>query len=433
MAMALALLTNTRVIGADVSAPFTIPPSGEPERLAQNLDCPTPTAMAFDSKNRPYLINTRQQNSVGQLWTLRKGQWVVRSFRDVLHKKTMPGKRQLHAQGELVIDDQDALYARVGDTLVYSADLGKTFQAYPCHGSLELRTGPTAFSMPPAICVVNKSRYVDRDAAKWAKRGTLAVLLPVKTSHGLDLGEPIKVSDSCLAAGSGGHSGGTSFAVTIGNFTHLVYAECPDDITSGGNPIYVATIDRDKRKVVSNQFLVNAPPGKADVHTRPTITADTDGFLHVLSGSHGQPFWYMRSLQAGDISKGWAKPTKLSGRQCYASIICDNNNQLHTVFREWRPHATLGYASADASSGTWTFPKTVVLGALTPGKYQYGIFYHRLFVDRRSNLYLSFTFFEFQSGENGNYPEVLAVSSDGGKSWRLASTNDLVAARSAGN
>lgn len=263
---------------------------------------------------------------------------------------------------------------------------------------------------------------MDPDAAKWANRGTLSVLLPNKTADGLDLGDPIRVTDNCMAAGSGGHSGGTLFAVTVGQRTHVVYAQCPDDLRHGGNLIYIATIDRMTRKVLARQFLVNAPPNKAAVHTRPTISADSKGHLHVLSGSHGQPFYYLRSLKPGDISGGWTEPTKLTGRQRYASIVCDANDQLHSVFREWISHASRGYSTADAGEGKWTAPRTLVQGALPRGKYEYGIFYPQLFIDRAHDLYLSFTFLEFRAKNRGNYPQALAVSADGDKNWRLAST-----------
>jgi hypothetical protein len=49
----------------------------------------------------------------------------------------------------------------------------------------------------------------------------------------------------------------------------------------------------------------------------------------------------------------------------------------------------------------------------------YGIFYHRLFIDRAGALYLSFT---FNATKGGTYPRALAVSEDGGGTWRLADT-----------
>lgn len=423
-----ALLSSFADAEDQYMAPFEIPASGKPERLLGDIALEAPTAMAFDSHNRPYLINNRNPESFGTIHTVRNGAWLTRSCLAAIEDAKRPEKRNLHAPGELVIDDDDCLYATMAGHLVYSNDLGETFSAYPCRGTLELRVGPNALAAPPAVCQRTGTTYVDRDVARWAARGTLSVLLPSKTDSGLELGDPIQITDNCMTAGSGGHSGGTSFAVTVDHLTHLVYAETPDNLKDGGNPIYIATVDRTTRTVVARQFLVNAMPKKPDVHTRPTITVDTRGYLHVLSGSHGQPFYYLRSLKANDITGGWTEPVQLIGRQCYASIVCDQDNRLHSVFREWLPHASLGYSSAAVTDadGAWSKPKTLVHGALKRGKYEYGIFYHRMFIDRASTVYVNFTFFEFGTGSDGQYPEALIASDDVGKTCRLAGRQDLV-------
>lgn len=421
------------VQGDEWTHPFDIPPHNKPALLLGDIKLEAPTAMAFDSKNRPYLINNRNPTSFGLIRTVRNGEWVTVSLRPVLADGKQLTKRNLHAPGELVIDDADALYATIAETLIYSPDLGKTFKAYRCRGSLELRVGPNRLSAPPAICSTTGMRYVDRgkeqerDMAWWAKRGTLSVLLPTKDKEKLELGAPIEISDNCQAAGSGGHSGGTSFAVTTARKTHLVYAELPKDVRNGGNPIYIATVDRETRTVVAREHLIVAPPQKADVHTRPTITVDSRGYLHVLSGSHGQPFFYLRSLKPNDITGGWTKPVRLTGRPCYASIVCDEHDRLHSVYRDWLPPPTLGYAAASAVDGKWGKSTTLVHGATLKKKNEYGIFYHRLFIDRASNLYVSFTFFEFGTGDKGNYPEALMVSKDEGKTWLLARKDTFLA------
>ena len=413
------LLAIHNLEGGESVAPFNVPPHGKPELLLGDIGLEAPTAMAFDSRNRPYLINNRNSESFGKLRTVRNGKWLTRSFLDVLDKDKLPTKRWLHAMGELVIDDQDCLYATVRGKLIYSPDLGKTFKAYDCKGSLEIRSNSGSFPLPPVISQLTNVKKVE--GMRWGGRSPLVVLLPKKTKDGLVLGEPIKVADDCMAVGSGGHSGGTSFAVTTGHRTHIVYALLPKDTKHGGNPIHIATIDRKTRTVIAKEFLVKAEPRNPDVHTRPTIAKDSKGYLHVLSGSHGQPFYYMRSLKPGDITGGWTKPVKMTGRQCYASIVCDQQDRMHSVFREWIPHASLGYSTATVENGKWRKPTTLVHGANPKGKYSYGIFYHRLFMDRASTLYLSFTFWEQNTKENGNYPEALAVSKDNGKSWHLAS------------
>ena len=400
------------------TAPFEIPPHGNPEKLLGRTVLEAPTAMAFDSKNRPYMINNRNFKSFGKLKTIRNGKWITQSFLELFNQERLPSTRNYHGTGELVIDDQDSLYATVGNKLIYSPDLGKTFKAYPCKGSLEVRTGSWKFTLPPVISQLTDTQKVK--GMRWGGRSQLSILIPKKVKGGLLLGKPIEISENCMTIGSGGHSGGTSYAVTTDNLTHIVYTILPEDTTQGGNPIHIATIDRRNRSVIAKELLVVADPINPDIHTRPTITADSKGYLHVLSGSHGTPFYYLRSLKPHDITKGWTKPVKLMGRQCYASIVCDQQGTVHSVFREWIPHASLGYSSKIPEVETWLKPTTLVHGANPRGKYAYGIFYHRLFIDRESNLFLSFTFWERNTNKNGVYPEALAFSKDFGKTWSLA-------------
>jgi hypothetical protein len=406
-----------------MKSPFEIPPSGKPDLLVGNIEFEAPTGMAFDSLNRPYLINNRNPESFGQIRTLRDGKWVTLSCVDALKKGKPPARGNQHANGELVFDDVDCLYAMIGEMLVYSADFGASFHAYPCRGSLEVRVGHNRLSMPPAICQMTNLQKTP--GAKWGSRSTLSVILPEKTANGLKLGAPIRITDNCLIAGSGGHSGGTSFAISAGRTIHLVYAEMPATL-DGGNPTYIATIDRETRTVIAKKFLVKAEPEQPDVHSRPTIAVDSKGYLHVVSGSHGQPFRYLRSLRPDDITGGWTKPVKMTSRQTYASLVCDARDRLHSVFRQWAPHATLGYKSKAAMDVRWERVRTLVHGALERGKFEYGIFYHRLFIDRASTLYLNFTFFEFNTDQDGDYPEALAVSEDSGKTWQLADKKTIM-------
>jgi hypothetical protein len=417
--------------GVAAMSPFDIPPYGQPELLTQDIELEAPTAMAFDSKNRPYLLNNRNPESFGLLRTVRNGEWVTVSLRSVLGDDEIPEKRKMHALGELVIDDSDALYATIGNTLIYSPDLGKTLKAYTCRGTLELRSGPNSLSAPPAISIMANRKYVDRgperepQMAWWATRSEFSILLPIKDGEELRPGAPIPISDNSGAAGSGGHSGGTSFAVTSKGKTHVVWNELPDDVRTGGNLIHIATVDHATRTVVAKKFLVKAGGAKNDNHTRPTITMDSRGYLHVLSGSHNEAFYYLRSLVPNDITSGWTEPVQLTDKQCYASIVCDERDSLHTVYREWLPRPSLGYAStftsAFSAEADWSPSTTLVNGR----QFKYGIFYHRLFIDRASTLYLSFTFLEFENGGDG-YPEALVVSTDYGRTWQLARKDDFI-------
>ncbi len=408
--------------------PFVIPPDGQGEKLIGELDYDAPTAMAFDSISRPYMIEMWRPELFGQVVTIRKGQWVKRSFLPAImeaYPDFKPTKSPLpHARGMITIDDADHIYivfpiGRGSDrqnVLLYSQDFAKSWKLYklpPGRVSLEVETGHNDMSAPPAVGLLRVTKEV---RGTWGGHSTLSVYLPTKTDVGLDLGEPIIVSKNALTGSSGGHSGGGSFAVTRGNNTHVVYSEMPAE-GKNGNPVFIATIDRKARAIAATEFLVTAGPRKADGHSRPVIAADRDGYLHVISGSHNTAFQYTHSLKPNDITAGWAAPAPMADGQTYCSLVCDTRNRLHSAFRQWQPHATLCY---QRRFDHWSEPKTLVHGANTREKWMYGVFYHRMFIDRDGALYISFTFYENITQGEGDYPRALIVSVDGGESWQLA-------------
>jgi glucose/arabinose dehydrogenase len=183
----------------------------------------------------------------------------------------------------------------------------------------------------------------------------------------------------------------------------------------------VATIDRKKRQVIARTFLVNAPPKKPDVHSTPVIAADNTGLLHVLTGAHNNPFLYARATQAGDAVPKWikAKP-QTKDKQTYATLVSSSKGQLHTVYRQ---HGSLRYVQKSPGSSTWSKPREIV--RQPKGHSGYTGFYHRLFIDHNDTLYLSFSFYEFKTKEEGRYPRALVVSTDNGASWHLATTASM--------
>ena len=420
----LALLIGGAAWAGEKTAPFQIPPAGKPEQLVGALKYECGSALAFDTRNRPYMFHSREPESFGYILTLRGGKWVRRSYVDALRKaipKLGKPKWQQHAGGTMVIDDADALYAvlsveeegRKGRAVVllYSPDLGKSFQVYRLPGTafLEIPAGHNRTDRPPAIGVL---RFRKEYPTRWTRYNVLSVLFPEKEGDGLLLGEPVEVTEDCF--GISNHSGGYSFAATTGKKTHVVYAEIPKKPRSG-NPTFVATIDHEARKVVAKQFLVNAPPSIADVHSTPVVAVDSRGHLHVVTGAHGQSFLYLRSRKPDDVAGGWTKPAAVGRGQTYATLICDKNDVLHTVYRI---HPRLHCQHKAAAAGKWSAARVLVNPP--PGHRGYSIFYHRLFIDRAGALYLSFTFWETRTKNKGHYPRALAVSEDGGVTWRLA-------------
>ena len=432
------LVTLGGVRAQDRQAPFVMPPSGKGEELVGGTGYDAPSALAFDSRNRPYMFHTRHEEKCGYITTLRGGKWARLSYVDAI-KGAFPafasftsGSRlgDLHAPGTMTMDDADGLYAilsirergkRGKPVLIYSPDLGQTFSVYDLAGEpalafLETRVGHNDMSGPPAVGLL---RFRKAHPARWTAYYVLSVAVPVKKGKGLEWPPPVEVSQDCF--GISNHSGGYSFAVTTGKKTHVAYAEIPAKGKTG-NPTYVATIDRERRQTTARELLATAPPLVPDVHSTPVIAVDGKGTLHVVVGAHGQSFLYLRSLQPDRIDGGWTKPTRVGVRQTYATLLCDRENKLHSVFREWRAGvASLSYQAKPARADAW--PKSAPL-VWAPGKRRgYGIFYHRAFFDRAGALYVSFT---FNAQKGGIYPRALVVSEDGGKTWRLATTASFV-------
>jgi hypothetical protein len=107
--------------GAEEMTPFSIPPHGKPELLLGNIDLEAPTAMAFDSRNRPYLLNCRNPKSFGKIRTVRDGEWVTLSVSHLFERSSVPTERNMHAPGTIVIDDSDGIYVSLGGKLIYSS------------------------------------------------------------------------------------------------------------------------------------------------------------------------------------------------------------------------------------------------------------------------------------------------------------------------
>ncbi len=415
-------------------APFVMPPSGKGDELVGALGYEAPSALTFDRRNRPYMFDTRDAAANGTLWTLRDGKWVRRSFAEAIRKAcpkfasfvATPQRPDVHSLSSMTIDDADGLYAIVriresdGKTrpvLVYSPDLGQSFQAYvlagePNQAFLEVRVGHNDLSRPPAIGLLKLRKP---HPARWTAYYLLSVVVPVKKDGRLEWPPAVAVTENCF--GTSNHSGGYSFAVTTGKRTHLVYGEIPADGKTG-NPTFAATYDREQRKIIARQFLATAPPKVPDVHSTPVIAADSKGRLHAVAGAHGQSFLYLRSNEPDRIDAGWTQAKPVGVRQTYAALICDPQDRLHLAFREWKGGvATLSSQSKPAAADAWPPSRTLVFA---PAKQRgYGIFYHRFFIDRRGALYLSFT---FNAQKGGTYPRALMLSEDAGRTWQLATT-----------
>jgi len=412
-------------------APFVMPPSSDgKDAFFGGFDFEAPSVLAFDAGNRPYMFDSRRVETFGRILTLRRGKWVRLSFLEAL-RKTWPEVGPTHIPwkdwglGTMAFDKDNALYALIPAEikkgqprwiLVFSPDQGRSFQAhlipgYPC---LEIPTRRGPLEYPPAI---GTCRGKSKKAAAWTNYNDFMVYVPSKKGkRRLVLGEPIKVTENNF--GMSNHSGGYSFAASVGERVHFVYAEVAPD--KKGNPTYAATIDRRHRKLIARKFLVKASPSGPDIHATPVICADSKGYLHVLSGAHGQSFFYLRSEKPDSVEDGWSEPVPAGTGQTYATLCADASGRLHSVFRT---HPVLRYVNKAPDAEKWSRPMDL---ARAPGGHRgYTVWHQRLFIDAADALYLSFTYMGNDQLKDP-YPRALIVSEDGGSTWKPASTETFM-------
>lgn len=213
-------------------------------------------------------------------------------------------------------------------------------------------------------------------------------------------------------------------------------------------PTYVVTYDQATGELSPKVLLGHGPPAN-DVHNVPAITMDSTGTLHVIIGSHGEAFQYTQSLRPNDSQSGWTPaapvlsagyvdektPAPGSGRQTYASLVCDPSDTLHIAYRQWRRnvdeyHPGQIYAALSVQSKPRDKKWGPAQPRVIPPVSGYSVYYHKLTIDRSGGLYLSYNYWTEENSYREYFPEAhhhraLQTSADGGKTWKLATTADF--------
>ncbi len=410
----------------------------ENEQFGYLPDYPTQSQVYFDPENRPFVrTSTGIARRTG-------GRWETIELRDaVVRPDGSPDGRTFSAgSSKIAFDGQGDVYllARSGrqDVLLHSTDRGSSFVAYPLAGredlarslDIEQFSGHNVPAGPPPI--VRFTRTASDAQRIWRRIHDLELLLPVKTDEKLSLGEPILISRQCI--GMSAHSGIPASVVSRGEKVHVAWAEATDPGAHvPGVPTYVATYDRNTR-TLGRPALVGYGPPPNDIHNSPSITIDSRGYLHVLVGTHGRPFPYARSLQPNDAHGGWTEPAPLGEglRQTYIGLVCGPDDTLHAVFRLWRSgaepfpashHGTLA-CQRKRPGQPWEPPRVLIV----PPFSEYSVYYHRLTIDRRGRLFLSYDYWStywFYRNDHRGDRRALLTSPDGGRTWKLAENRDI--------
>jgi hypothetical protein len=432
---------------APATRPLTMPLTLQPYRHENELfgylpDYPVDYQFYFDSQNRPLAWTDHGiARYDGQQWTTADLAKAVRTVDGA------PLDGSLHmATTKITSDRQGRIYALAARGrrafLLCSSDGGRTFSAAalpgrataPCSYDFEQFSGRNELEGPPPIL-----RYVrtgEDPKLIWRKINDLELILPRWQDQRLVLDEPIRVTRNCI--GLAAHSGIPATVVSRGSRVHLVWGEATDPQDKvPGVPAFVATYDRTTRRLSEPALVGHGPPAN-DVHNTPSITIDGWGYLHVLVGTHGQPFVYARSLAPNDAAGGWTPPEKVGAnlRQTYIGLVCGPDDVLHAVFRYWKQgeppfplshHATLAH-QRKRPDGPWEEPQVLIVAPFS----EYSVFYHRLTIDHTGRLWLSYDYwstFWFYRNDQPGHRRAMLVSADGGKTWKLPGREDLLVAR----
>ncbi len=391
----------------------------ENEQFGYRPDYPVTDGVYFDRENRPFIA--AKQRLAGY----RDSEWT-----SVAQEGLWTGKVAFDGDNDVYVIGRSG----GNSVLRHSQDGGQTFTDYAIPGTgyfdLEQFSGHNTPTGPPPFLQYHRTASDPKHI--WRRIHDVALFVPEKHSDGrIALGAPIPVSQMCIGLST--HSGIPSSIVSRGDKVHIVWAEATDPaIKVPGVPTYVATYDR-STGTLSEPALVGYGPPANDVHNTPSITMDSQGYLHVLIGTHGYTFPYATSLAPNDSQGGWTEAVKLGPgiRQTYVGFVCGPDDTLHVVFRQWNLDTTYFPASIYASLSymqkkpgeAWSEPQHLVVPAFS----EYSVFYHRLTIDREGALFLSYdywsTFWFYRTDRRETRRALMMRRPDDGR-WALVDHYD---------
>ena len=416
---------------APAMSPLEMPIKLEPyqhenEQFGYLPDYPLDNQVYFDVDNQPFVTAS------DGVFRLHDGTWTKTTQ---AHRPDTDRTIPIRPLGTKIAFDRDNdvyLLGRDGDSnvLLHSGDHGETFTAWliPGPGSFDIEqfSGHNIVDGPPALARFHQTAADPK--LIWRRINDLDLILPIKRPDGsIVMGQPIAVSKNCI--GFSDHSGIPSAIVSRGNNVHITWGEATvPEAKAPGVPTYAATYNRSTGRLGTPTLVGYGPPAN-DVHNSPCITIDSKGYLHVLIGTHGRIFKYSRSLMSNSANGGWTKAKDVGSgiRQTYVGMVCDHNDTLHLVFRLWLDdnkyfpashYANLAYMSKSPGE-EWSDAQCLVVAPFS----EYSIFYHRLTIDRKGALFLSYDYWStywFYRTDHFGKRRALLMSPDSGKTWKLA-------------
>jgi hypothetical protein len=434
-----------------------------------------PNVITFDLNNRPYIRNHHV------IQTLQGGRWVETDWYKAA-KRLLPTWGHAADTGsftdERVVFDKDGCaYTLVNDyryepplasRLLFSCDYSAnptspTWKAYELAtggARIEFNDSRNLLEYPPVILVYNKYDKSDKTV--------LSIIVLEKTPQNtLVVNKPVLISENSLLGDS--HSGAGNSVVSVGDKVHVVWAGSEAILGHIGTPQYAVTYSRSSKQLSAPVLLgFGGKDNKPDGHCAPNITVDSQGYLHVILGPRSSKLLHIRSLEPNSTTSGWTEAIDVGGPALpewdnyytYVALCCDKKDTLHIVASHWGTYKCLDGGGTQKIVLTylrkqkdkpWDAPKALVV----PYHLSYSIFYHRLNIDRKGRLFLSYMYYAdcmtademaayrakwpnekievvrtedsryYCSGLRPHDPCIL-MSDDGGDTWRLATTKDFV-------
>jgi len=193
--------------------------------------------------------------------------------------------------------------------------------------------------------------------------------------------------------------------VTIGDKTHVSWLDSED----GKFLVRIATLNRG-----TGQWSPTYTVGEAfDNHGGPSLTYDSEGYLHIVYYPHHHPFRYRRSLRPNDASQ-WGPEVQFGKKCTYSSLVCTADDGLVLACRESATRQWTLNLYEKPKDGTWQGPRTV-FGGNSPSNYVRWQAAMILGPDGRA-IHMSFMVYERGMGDVG-YAVGYLRSPDAGKTW----------------
>ena len=448
---------------------------GNTERLYRHsgIDYRPATAIAFDGRNRPYMLSfavygNEPADNRFLITTLRNGEWTSFSFKDEFiaalgaPSSTLPVNDRY---SEMVIDEHDDLYAvltwvsvrPVGSSrddttfaLLYAKNVANSsfngdFQVLEMPGKLMLETRMSAndFANYPPLVGWTEGHSVSDPTYPYPQRVSWAFaawhkfyVLPLRRDAngnvaGMTLADSIRVDNKLGYVTS--HSGGQSFAVTRGDTSFIAYMRHEGETnTYGNNTVYARAFYRKNHQVgvgdtlSARKRLFLSHPDFADAHSTPVVAIDLDGYIHVLGGAHGGPFAYRKSSHPMDITS-WDDVANVGSGRTYSSLVIDNLSQMFSTFRTPSPYKLF---FQDGTTTTGFANNNGILFADQNCGHAYRVYYHSQHKDRprpgtNERIYVNWTANCEANLDHWDGYRILAYTDDRGSTFQLPTKADF--------